>query len=181
MDFEKIWNQALKNTEIVRTRVKALTTTEQTEVSYILLAESSINTGDTVVRRGKILVEKPSLIVPPNNPKFSGFDFDEMSDFKENSLINFFILRGVTFPSFRYDNQTSSLDIHEGSMASAVKKYEKKLQKKEDVHTGLIIGDEDYWQFSLIIFICSQIAKNADSDIRKLLSEYKRREDKGLE
>lgn len=174
MDFEKVWHEALKKTEIVRNRVQALLTTGQTQVPYILLCESSINHGDTVVRKGRVMVDKPSLIVPPNHPKFVGFDFDQEDSFKEDTLINFLILRGVTFPSFRYDNQTSSLDIYEGKLSGAVSAFQKTLQEREDVHTGLIIGHEDYWQFSLIVFICAQIVKNADNDIRKLLAEFKR-------
>lgn len=174
MDFEKAWNDALKSTEIVRSRIQALEMAGRTYVPYILLTESSINAGDTVVRKGEIYVEKPSLIIPPNNPQFNGFEFDELEDFEEHSMINFLILRGVRFPSLRYDNKTSSLEVFEGKLSEAVKKYEKILQQQENVNTGLIIGHEEYWQFSLIIFIVSQIARNADNDIRKLLAEYKR-------
>jgi len=176
MDFEKMWNDALRKTEIVRNRVQMLMTSQRTLVPYILLSESSINQGDTVVRRGQIFVEKPSLIVPPNHPQFNGFDFDGLNDFNENTLINFLILRGVSFPSFRYDNKTSSLDVFEGRLSNAVKHYEKILQEKEDVLTGLLIGPEDFWQISLIIFICTQIAKNANYDIKRLLSDHNKKD-----
>jgi len=59
MDMEEAWNKALRYTEIIRSRVQSLMTFKDTAVSYILLSESSINVGDTVVRRGEVVVEKP--------------------------------------------------------------------------------------------------------------------------
>ena len=62
MDVHEAWSRALKQTEIIRARVSALQTFQATNVSYILLSESEINHGDTVVRRGEVIVDKPSLI-----------------------------------------------------------------------------------------------------------------------
>ena len=145
-----------------------------TKVPYILLSESTINLGDTVVRRGEINVEKPSIIVPPNIPQFKGFEF-EKENYEDNSVINFLLVRGVSFPSLKYDNHTSFLDIHEGKLSDAIKLYQSELEKAEDVHTGLIMGPEDCWQFSLLIFIATQIAKNADQDFRQLWEQFKKR------
>jgi hypothetical protein len=176
MDIEKAWERALRSTEIIRARVQALQTLYTTRVPYVLLSESSINEGDTVVRKGIINVEKPALIVPPNNPQFQGFEFEEDQGVGQNSLINFLIVRGITVPSLRYDNRTSSLDVHEDKLSGAIKHYKDLLQQKEDVETGLLIGPEDCWQFSLLIFICTQIARNADQDIRKLLDDYHKKQ-----
>ena len=177
MDFDALWQTALKHTEIVRTRVQSLQTIRDTQVPYILLCESSINTGDTVARQGEVTVTRPSLIVPPNNPQFHGFEFDEQNEnnFDTNSLINFLLVRGISLPSLNYDNKTVSMNIYEGSLAQAVKHYEKNLQQTENVNTGLIIGHEDVWQLSLLIFICSQVAKNLNQDINYLMREYKKR------
>jgi len=175
MDIESLWSKALKNTEIIRSRVQTLLVTSDTMVPYILLSESSINMGDTLVRKGAVKVQRPSLILPPNNPQFEGFEFhsDERS-FNENSVVNFLLVRGITLPSFRYDNKTNSLDVYEGKLSDAIKNYESQLQQSENVLTGLITGPEDCWQFSLLIFICSQIVRDADHDIRKLLNEYRK-------
>ena len=174
MDIESLWNKALKNTEIIRVRVHTLLVSSDTFVPYILLSESSVNLGDTVVRKGTVKVQKPSLILPPNNPQFDGFEFELENKVDPNSVVNFLLVRGVTLPSFRYDNQTSSLDIHEGKLSDAIKHYERELQQSENVMTGLLAGPEDCWPFSLLIFICSQIARDADYDIRKLLDEYRK-------
>src|SRR6185436_8090586 len=102
MNFEELWDKALGRTEIIRSRVQGLMTFGQTKVPYILLSESSINVGDTVVRQGQVLVEKPTLIIPPNHPQFQGFEFDGLPDGNAadaQSVINFFVMRGASFPS----------------------------------------------------------------------------------
>ncbi|MCR4336225.1 MAG: hypothetical protein NUV91_00240 [Candidatus Omnitrophica bacterium] len=175
MDIQKAWERALKQTEIVRSRVQLLKTFQETPVPYILLAESSINHGDTVVRKGEVILERPSLILPPNLPQFQGFEFDEQNKTDQDAFINFLLVRGVHFPSLRYNNQTYALDVFEGGLDKAIRYYSEQQQQSEDVLTGLIAGPEDCWQFSLLIYICSQIVKNANHDIRRLLDEYRRK------
>lgn len=176
MDIYDAWSKALKSTEIVRARVSALQTFQSTAVSYILLSESSINQGDTVVRRGEVTVERPSLILPPNIPQLEGFHSDGLPAFDQESIINFLLIRGVSLPSLKYDNKTYQLDVFEGGMSKAISYYLGELQQKENVDCGLLVGPEDVWPFSLLIFICSQIARNSQIDIRRLLDEYKKKE-----
>lgn len=169
------WAKALKNTEIIRPRIQALMTFTDTVVPYILLSESSINLGDTVVRKGEVVVQKPSLILPPNIPQLDGFEFgDPLQPGDENSIVNFLFVRGINLPSMKYNNRTHSLDIHEGDLNKAVSHYKEQLQREESVHAGLVVGPEDCWQFSVLIYICTQIVRNTDVDIRNLLKEYKK-------
>ncbi len=175
MDFEKMWEKSLKQTEIIRARIKSLKTTAETHVPYVLLSESVINQGDTIVRKGEVVVEKPSIIMPPFQPLLNGFELDDTSQFGKDALINFLLVRGISLPSLHYDNITSSLDVHEGALSEAIKHYQQDLQRKEDVNVGLLVGPEDCWQFSLLIFIISQISKNAENDIKKLLEDFRKK------
>lgn len=176
MNFEKMWEKALRNTEIVRSRIQSLKIHVATQVPYVLLSESTINEGDTIVRKGQVVVEKPSLIMPPYQPLLNGFELEGESNFNKDMLINFLLVRGVSLPSLKYDNITNSLDIHEGKLSAAIKHYQEDLQRRENVTTGLIVGPEDCWQYSLLIFICSQISRNAENDIKKLLEEFHRKD-----
>ena len=152
MNIQEAWSRALKQTEIVRSRISALQTFHATQVPYILLSESSVNLGDTVVRRGEVTVDRPSLILPPNLPQLEGFGFDQPQSFDEQSMINFLLIRGVSLPSMKYDNKTHQLDVFEGGLDKAVKHFLQELQQKENVSSGLLLGPEDVWQFSLLIF-----------------------------
>lgn len=176
MNIQDSWEKALKNTEIIRPRVLPLDTFEATRLPYIFLAESIVNNGDTVVRKGAVMVEKPALILPESSPQFEGFDFEKESGFNLDTFINFLLVRGVLFPSLKYDNKTDALDIYSGKLKDAISHYSDKLQKQEDVHTGLIIGPEDAWQFSILIFICSQVARSAEGDVKKILDKFRRKD-----
>lgn len=172
MNIQELWEKAITKTEIIRPRVKSLKTFSDTELPYTFLAESSINRGDTVIRKGAVIVEKPSIVLPPNLPKFEGFDFEKDLHFNEDTVTNFLFVRGVKFPSLKYNNRISSLDIFEGNLKKAIKFYSYKLEKEENVDTGLVIGPEECWQFSVLIFICSQVVKSAPNDIRRLLEGF---------
>ncbi|MBN1405190.1 MAG: hypothetical protein JW946_01570 [Candidatus Omnitrophica bacterium] len=173
MDIGESWDKALRNTEIIRTRVCMLETFAHTEIPYIFLAESSLNTGDTVVRTGKLVVEKPAIILPGNPPQLSGFDFEDLLSVDSDKVLDFLLIRGVRFPSLRYNNQVSTVDIYEDSLKKAIAHYKDKLQRMEDVHTGLIAGPEDCWQFSVLIFIGIVASRSAQQDIRRLFDGYK--------
>ncbi len=171
MDFQEAWEKALRGTEIIRSRVKGLSFSANTKVPYILLTVSKVNEGDTVVRKGEILVQKPKIILPPHSPQFEGFEFDKADNFKEKSLLNLLFVRGVVLPSFHYNNKMYSMDIHQGGIKEAADYHNDLLQKKEDTCIGLVKGVEETWPFSLLVFVCSQVAKNAESDIRRLLDD----------
>ena len=174
MNIQDGWEKALENTRIIRSRAQELHTFSDTKLPYVFLAEAIVNAGDTVVRKGDVLVDRPAIILPSNLPQFEGFDFE--GEFGNDMVTNFLIVRGVTFPSMKYNNKTNSLDIFEGHLEKAIGYYSDMLQKKEDVHSGLIVGPEDCWQFSVLIFLCSQVAKSANNDIKKLLEHFRRRD-----
>jgi hypothetical protein len=174
MDTHEAWGQALKNTEIIRSRISTLSTFQDTNVPYIFLSPSSINEGDTVVRRGEITVQRPALVLPPNIPQFEGFDFNKESGESDSSVVNFLLVRGVSLPSLKYNNKTSSLDVFEGDVPRAIAFFANQLERREDVHTGLLAGQEDVWPFSVLIFICSQVARNTELDIKKLMEDFRR-------
>src|SRR5208283_2282277 len=166
MDSTSAWEMALRDTNIVRSRVTGLQTFSETKVPYILLSPSTINEGDTVVRAGEVLVHRPALILPPNIPQFEGFNFEDEGLLGENMLINFLMVRGITLPSMKYDNKIFSLNVFEGKMEDAIGVYGNRLQREENTSAGLICGPDQVWQLSLLIFVCSQIAKNSSTDIR---------------
>ncbi|MFP4473601.1 MAG: hypothetical protein ACLFPX_07050 [Candidatus Omnitrophota bacterium] len=175
MNFYDAWIKALKNTEIVRPRIRSLNPSADTDMPYLFLAESSVNPGDTVVRKGEVSIQKPQLVLPPNSPQFEGFDWDDF-DGQEASVINFLLVRGISMPSYRYNNQTSSLDVYEGRLPQAMEHFKRELRRKEDVRTGLLVGLEDIWQMSVLIYNCTQVVKNAEDDIRRLLKEFRDRD-----
>ena len=180
MNIQDFWDKAVKKTEIIRPRVTPLHTHDVTHLPYISLSESAVNTGDTVVRRGEVTVEKPAIVLPYNAPQFEGFDFekemhtDGAGRGRFETVPYFFLLRGIQFPAMKYNNKSYSVDVYEGSLSQAIQHHKATLQQSENVRTGLIAGPEDCWQFSVILFVCSQVARSADGDIKRLLDDMRR-------
>ena len=174
MNIQDLWEKAVKKTEIVRPRVTPLHTHDVTHLPYIALSESAVNMGDTVVRRGEVRVEKPSIVLPYNLPQFEGFEFEEQMSLNEDLFKSFLLVRGVQFPAMKYNNQSYSVDVYEGGLSKAIQHHKTVLQQSENVHTGLIAGPEDCWQFSVILFVCSLMARSANGDIKRLLDDMGR-------
>lgn len=176
MNLQDRWEKALKGTEIIRPRLKPLETFSTTQLPYIFLAESAVNTGDSVLRKGEVVVERPALILPSDLPMLQGFEFESQSKFYQEMLTQFLLVRGIRFPSMKYNNKTLSLDIHEGGLSQAVSDFSKLLQREENVSTGLIIGPEDCWQFSVLIFVGMQVQRSVETDLQKLMDEYRKKQ-----
>ncbi len=174
MDLEGLWDHALKQTEIIRARLKDLATFEATHVPYIFLAESSVNVGDTIVREGQVMVERPALILP--SARFEGFAFEQEHQVSDDAVLNFLLVRGVRFPSLRYQHEFSSLDLREGSLKDAITHYGERLKQAEDVQTGLVVGPQDAWQFSILILVASLMTRSAEGDLKRLFDEWRKRQ-----
>jgi len=178
VSLEEKWKKAVSKTEIIRARMTHLLTFEATALPYIFLAESAVNPGDTVIRKGKVLAEKPLLVLPENFPQFEGFDLKKDLKANDDSLRTLLVMRGISFPSFKYQNITNTVDISEGSLTKAIKEVKRDLEQKEDLTTGLLIGPEDCWQLSLLLYIATLVSKSAASDIQKLMDKFKKDSDK---
>lgn len=174
MNIQEAWSKALKETDIIRARILSLQTFGPTQVPYILLSPSDVNAGDTVVRSGEIMIDRPSLILPPHLPQLEGFEFDHIHA-NEDSLMNFLLVRGVTLPSLKYNNITNQMDIFEGKVPDAIRHFGNKLEREENTSAGLLVGPGDVWQFSLLIFTCSLIARNSTADVNRILEDLRRR------
>jgi len=176
VDIEALWDQARSRTEILRMRLQDLATFEATAVPYIFLGESAVNPGDTVVRQGKVLIDRPAIMLPKWSPQFEGFEFDAGLQVSDAHMVTFLLMRGVQFPSLKYQHQLSSLDVVERSLREAIRDYEQQLQQAEDIKTGLVVGSEETWQLSLLLLVGALVIRSAEGDVRRLIEDWKRRQ-----
>ena len=176
MDIQELWDKARRRTEIIRMQLQDLATFEATAVPYTFLAESSLNPGDTVVRKGHVLIERPSLILPNFSPQFEGFEFESDLHVSDDTVATFLLVRGIQFPSLKYRHQISSLDVFEHSLQKAVEHFSHQLTAAEDIRTGLVVGPEDAWQFSLLLLMGALVVRSAEGDLRRILDEWKKRQ-----
>lgn len=156
-------------------RLQDLATFDATTVPYIFLAESSVNPGDTVVRKGHVLIERPGIVLPKLSPQFEGFEFETDLHLSDDAIATFLLVRGVQFPSLKYRHQLSSLDLLEESLQTAIERFTQQLTVAEDIKTGLLVGPEDVWQFSVLLLVGALVVRSAEGDLRRLLDEWRKR------
>lgn len=176
MDIQELWDQARKRTEIHRMRLQDLSTVETTVVPYVFLGESSVNPGDTIARRGQVLIEHPSIVLPNFSPQFEGFDFEGGLHVSDDTVATFLLVRGIRFPSLKYHHEISSLDLLEGSLQQAIERFTKQLTMAEDITTGLVVGPEEAWQFSVLMLVGALVIRSAEGDLRRILEQWRRRQ-----
>jgi len=175
-DLDEKWEKAIRETKILRYRLRNLLAFDSTELPYIFLAASAINEGDAVVRKGSVLVHRPLIILPRRTfARFEGFEFEEDFEVSGDDIYRFLLMRGVSFPSLKYKNETYTLDIFEGGLDKAIAYYLDQLDRREDTSSGLIVGPEDVWQFSVLIYVAAMAVRSASSDIEYILEELRRK------
>lgn len=176
MDLDEKWEKAVRETEIIRYRLRNLLTFDSTELPYISLSPSVVNIGDTVVRKGKVVVHRPLILLPQGpSAQFEGFDFEEDYSLSGDDIRRFLLMRGISFPTLKYRNETHTLDIFEGELKKAISYFSDQLERREDVQSGLIAGPEDAWQFSVLIYVAAMAVRSASSDIEQIIEELRRR------
>jgi len=179
MDIQELWDKARQRTEIVRLRLQDLATFESTRVPYIFLAESSLNQGDTVIRKGQVVIERPSIVLPNFSPQFEGFEFEKELRVNDDAVATFLLVRGIQLPSLKYRHQVSSLDVMEQPLNKAIEHWQEQLTMAEDVQTGLLVGPEEAWQFSLLLLVGALVVRSAEGDLRRILEEWRKRQQRG--
>ncbi len=169
IDLEKKWEEALKKTKIVRSRIVKLETFKKTVVPYVLLSNSLVNKGCTVIREGKVEVSPPIIQLPYSGYQLLNFNFKDTTDYSDEIIQSFLLIRGVKLPPMKYSNTEVELKVVEKTIDDVVKEYKDILERKEDIETGLVISIPDIWQFSLIIYLATLVVKSADNDIKNIL------------
>ena len=179
MDIQEQWDQARKKTEILRMRLQDLATFDATVLPYIFLAESSLNQGDTVIRQGQVVIQRPAIVLPNFSPQFEGFAFKQELHLSDEAVATFLLVRGVQFPSLKYQHQLSSLDVLEQSLQQSIEQFTQRLTMAENITTGLVIGLEASWKFSVLLLVGALVIRSAQGDVRRLLEEWRRRQQGG--
>ncbi len=55
--------------------------------------------------------------------------------------------------------------------------FSREMEKREDVHSGLMLGPEDCWQFSVIIYVATLAVRSLPGDLEKLLDDFNKKKD----
>ncbi|MCS7185097.1 MAG: hypothetical protein NZ870_04155 [bacterium] len=169
MNFIEMFDEALKNTKILRMRLKSLEQKKSTVCPYTIIMPSRVDSNDALVKKGNVIIEKPIIILPENLAEFIGFEFEKMG-IRNDILNTVLLMRGIRLPSMRYKNLQYKIDVVNKNYLQYANEIAEKLKLREDTEEGVITTKTpDSWQFSLLIYTASLFIKNLPNDIKNIL------------
>jgi hypothetical protein len=156
MDFkdEKI-AEAVRETLIIRPPKQLLDTFGITSIGYYMVtspvyAELEKKVEETVVRKGRVIANRPRVVTPYYLSRLEGFSTDARQYF--DTLIH---QHGPNVPGiyYTYRNEPGELAIVSDSMQVVVEKLNAEIESMHDPLMAIIKGKDDMWDVSLLKFI----------------------------
>jgi hypothetical protein len=154
LDDERI-EYAVRHTEILRFPKQTLATFGMTNIAYYLVTEpiySELTGGadETVIRKGRVVADKPRIVTPYYLSRLEGFSSDAKRYF--DMLI---WKHGPDAPGlfYTYRNEPRGLTIASSSLSEVVEGLKKEIDDRNDPLTAIIRGQDELWDVSLMKFI----------------------------
>lgn len=148
-------SQAVRETEIIRLPRRSLATFGTTNLAYYLLTEPVYqeiagDTGETVVREGRVIAERPRIVTPHYLSRLEGFSGDARRYFK--MLLE---TQGAHTPGlfYAYKNELHQTSIVSESLPLVVQKINEEINRRADSLASIIKGVDELWDVSLLKFI----------------------------
>lgn len=163
--------EAVRNTKILRARKNYLFTFGNTRLPYVMVANSLINAGSSIIRTGEVVVEKPQIIISNDSSAFEGFDIDR--SLVDLDQVKFALMsRGISFPQMNYKNSTQFLEVVSDKLEVIIERQMNQFEDANDSRVGLIQCREDTWNLSLLHYVLTQVVRSSTSNMQEYLERY---------
>lgn len=155
MQDEQRIRYAVERTQVARMPEQTLATFGLTTIDYFMLTEpvySEImdSEGETVVRQGKVIAEKPKIVTPYYLMNlFEGFEHGQeyahfmMREYGPHEA-------GLLY---RYRNEPSEMSIVSSPIQAVVENINRRIDDERNNLAAIIIGVDELWDVSLMKFI----------------------------
>lgn len=171
IDDERI-QYAIECTKVLRSPKQHLSTLGTTNIGYYLVTEpaysdTASDAGETVIREGRVVVERPRIVTPYYLSRLEGFSPDARKYFE--TLIR---MHGANAPGlfYAYKNELKGLNIVGDSLPSVVNKLNDDIDKRGDSLAAIIKGVDELWDVSVMKFIYEVTRSSIVDNIRQMQS-----------
>lgn len=166
MELDDAFKKAEKDTTFVKERKNLLYTFGSTRLPYICISQLTGEGDYVMIRSGEILADKPHIAVPGEIFAFEGFE-DFWEEFADGEPV-VALARRISMPPSKYINKTEGVPKREsGPMARVVDDVMNRLDSDNDVRTGVITAPEEVWGLSVLLYVGSQVARSAQSNVHE--------------
>ncbi len=164
MKMEDAFRLAQADTKFVKERKNLLYTFGATRLPYICISQDAANADFVNVRAGEVLADKPQIAIPGELFSFEGFE--ELREMFEGEPF-VALARRISMPPSKYVNKAGSAERKPGPMAEAIQRVVNRLENDNDVRTGVISAPERVWPLSVLLYVGSQAARSAQSNVQE--------------
>ena len=167
--FTRYWQQ----TEVIREYQQVLYTFGDMKLPYLFVAEHGSYSDRTVIRKGVVDIQKPSILLPGH---YRGPEFKEgFEDFNALPSSVAVMIRTMGLPYSEISNKHIAVDeIEYGSLQEVIEKFNNKFEHDGDTNTGLIKGIPGGAGISLMRYAIGLMIKSAPENIREFFEHLRR-------
>ena len=164
------WMRAIEQTYVAKFPQQHLATFGATNISYFVVTEPIYTAIDSnkkdlegVLRKGRVIAEKPTLITPTYAMNLDGFS-ESAYDYMRHAAQVY----GSNSPGilYQYRNEPENLEILSGIPSEIAARITSDLNAKNDDLSVVIVGVDEFWDVALLKFIyeytASSVSFNTD-------------------
>ncbi len=166
------WIRAVEQTWIVRYPKQTLATFGITNIAYYVVTEPiyrEIDQGshEGVVRKGRVIAERPTIVTPTYAMNLEGFRPEAYEYLKQISLN-----MGPHHPGilYKYRNEPENFEIVKGDPSEIAHKIADDLEEKDEGLSAVMVGVDEWWDVALLKFIYEFTSNSATSNLQEFSS-----------
>lgn len=172
MDVEDAWRRAIEQTWVVRLPKQRLATFGPTNVGYYVVTEpiyeeQNSKTQEGVVRSGRVLSQKPTVITPTYALNLNGFSSEAYKYFKEVAQSGGSNSPGILY---QYRNESEKMDIVSGAASDIAHKISDDLDRRKEDMSVVMVGVDEFWDVALLKFIYEFTSSSISGNLREFYS-----------
>ena len=172
MQEEYDFIRAAEQTWVVRYPNQRLATFGVTSLAYYVVTEPVYRDLDPhgkegVVRTGKVVAQKPSIVTPRYAMSLEGFSDDAYEYFQHLSDS-----QGPNSPGilYRYSNEPEGTEILSGEPSEIAHRIDEDLTRKKENLAVVMVGADEFWDVSLLKFIYEYTSGSAPHNVQEMES-----------
>ncbi|MDR1613246.1 MAG: hypothetical protein LBT97_10775 [Planctomycetota bacterium] len=174
MDMEEAFRLAQTDTQFIRIRKNLLYTFGSTRLPYVCLTARLADENGIIVRTGEVMAEKPQIAIPGDQISFEGFgDFPSSGLAADEGDFAVILARRISMPPSKYVNKSGSEKCESGTISEAIERVMNRLDGENDVRTGVFTAPEQVWGLSVLLYVGSQVARSAPSNVQEHLEHLR--------
>ena len=169
-EIQRDWMRAVERTWVVRYPKQTLATFGTTNISYYVVTEpiySELTPAATegVVRKGRVIAEKPAIVTPTYAMNLEGFS-PEAYEYMRHAAMAY----GPNHPGilYRYENRAENFDIVSGEASEIAHHISDDLEQRKDNLSVVMVGVDEWWDVALLKFIYEFTSSSAQRNFGEM-------------